>query len=535
MLLKPIVLAVLLVLTSQGMHSHPDHTRIGPALSAWLAGTTPPPAGKARVAVTPDGLIKVIIYQRDAATPLRLRRTDRVRVTYATPRLIEGFINPAEAPALSANNTVGLIELPVDYSLPRPLPRIAADGRPDIKLLVQLRNKIRLNRHWKFGHTGAGVTVAVVDRGFRNLDTMIAAGAVNPIPAARRFNFVDTDSGGFEGPDVIDNLHGTATLEMVSLFAPEANLVAIRCLGYTTQFSKAMEKVQELGVDFFLVNLGFAGWPDGDSPFSLAMADAATAKVQPIGSSNNTARSFTGTFQMQANYYTLFGDSGRNYLEIGNAAGRTTNVYLDWEPDKGVDLALELYRREGGNIIYIGQSDQIGSSGHLVCFEQVVWNGADRPVIRVRSKTSGAAVKFRILNFDLWSQLDLTNSATTITVPSDARGAINVGAVRLDAFRPEDREFYSGYGPTADGRITPDIMGAARIWSKTWGGEFYGTSCATPMVAGVLAAYRSGFPGMSREALLQSLETNAIHAGDPGKNNSFGYGLLRLPKAKKPR
>jgi len=486
-----------------------------------------------------DGKLKIIVYPGQGREVSK-NYTDflaqvGLEITFANRRLVEAFADLGMIAALSGDSNISLIELPRDYSVRGNSfsPSTPAQRPADVDdVFAKLVRKTRLKRYWLKGYRGEGISVGVIDRGFRDLDKMIAEGRITPIPEARRFNFVDTDGFGLEGPDTPDSKHGTATLEVIASFAPKAELYAIRSLGYTGQFARAIEKVKELKLDFFLVNMGFAGYPDGQSPFSLMMADAYSRKTLPIGSINNQALSYTGYFRYQGGF-TTFGDEQANYIEILETQGRPVNVYLDWEPGKGVDLSLELYRKEGDSIVYVARADQVGSGSHLQCWEQIIRPGMDHPVVRVMSKTIGAEVRFRLLNMDLWSRFSIINSATTLTAPADARNTLTVGAVRAGRYKPGGREFYSSYGPTADGRIKPDIMGASRLWSYTWGGEFFGTSCSTPMVAGHLAVYKSGAPRKGSRLIWKAMEQNAILAGAQGKDNSFGAGLLRLPKPMK--
>lgn len=484
--------------------------------------------------------IKVIIYAKPQSTTAninpRIFKSSFVDVAFKNRRIVEAFVEPSFIPEIAADPTISFIELPIDYSLPRqpiflslPASFTAMGSDPNLKKLIR---KTRLKKYWNRGFRGQEITVAVIDRAFRDLDIKISEGKVSAIPEERRFNFVDTDQYGLDGPDAADSKHGTATLEVVTSFAPEAELVAIRSLGYTGQFARAIEQVKELKVDFFLVNMGFVGYPDGQSPFSQMMADAASKKILPIGSINNQALSYTGTFKY-SNGFTTFGEDGNDYIEIFNSGSRTVNVYLDWEPGKSADLMLDLYRRSGNDIVLVTRVDKVGSATHLQCWEQVIWNGVDQPVIKVRSKTANTDVKFRLLNMDLWSQFSVINSPTTMTVPSDALKSFTVGAVRAGKYSESGREFYSSFGPTADGRIKPDIMGAARLWSSTWEGEFYGTSCATPMVMGILASYKSSNPKKGSRQLQKAIRAAAIPAGEGMPNNSFGYGLIRLPKPPK--
>jgi hypothetical protein len=484
------------------------------------------------------GRIKVYLYPAGGFAVSEILDSLRAglgaRATYSNRWFIEALLTPEDIRSLALDPAVAFIELPTDHSLilPELHPRTSKPSPPttdpNLKIVIK---KTWLKKYWRRGYKGAGIKVGVIDRAFRNLDEMIAAGVVSPIPAERRFNFVDTDDYGIDGPDTVDSVHGTSTLEVITTFAPEAELYAIRSLGYTGQFARAIDKVKELKLDFFLVNMGFTGYPDGDSPFSEMMTSAYSSKTLPIGSSNNQALSYTGTYNAKE-YWTTFGDEQADYLEILDLAGRPVNVYLDWEPGKGADLILELYDLGGGSLKFIERVDRVGSDTHLECWEQLYSTYAlERPAIRVRAKKLGDPVKFRVLNFDLWSRFSIVNSATTLTAPSDARNTFTVGAVRAGDFSSSGREFYSSFGPTADGRIKPDIMGAARLISHTWGDvEFFGTSCATPMVTGTLASYKSMNPKLKSSNVAAIIEAAAVDCGEPGKDNAYGAGIIKLPK-----
>jgi hypothetical protein len=497
--------------------------------------------GQARRWLHSDGRIKIYIYPAKGASTRSiaqaLRRSTDSLITYQNPWFIEAFLSPDTIESLAGNPAIARAELPTDYSLRitdhRPAAIHASSPVVDPNLQKIIR-KIKLDKFWAQGFKGAKIKVGVIDRAFRNLDAMIAAGVVSPVPAERRFNFVDTDSYGLDGPDTWESVHGTSTLEVITSFAPQAELYAIRSLGWTGQFQRAIDKVKELKLDFFLVNMGFVGYPDGNSPFSQAMASAYNSKTLPIGSSNNQALSYTGTYQPNGSF-TTFGDSHAEYLDVLDRTSQTVNVYLDWEPGKGADLVLELYDLSGGKLCFIANSDHIGTETHLECYEQVISNYAlEHPVIKVRAKKLVNPVKFRVLNFDLGSRFSIVNSATTLTTPSDARNTFTVGAINAYEFSASGREYYSSFGPTADGRIKPDIMGAARLISHTWGDvEFWGTSCATPMVMGTLASYKSANLKMKSSKIITVIQAKAIDCGEPGKDNAFGSGIIRLPKPPK--
>jgi hypothetical protein len=80
-----------------------------------------------------------------------------------------------------------------------------------------------------------------------------------------------------------------------------------------------------------------------------------------------------------------------------------------------------------------------------------------------------------------------------LATPGDARKALTVGAIDpVTLSRPD----YSGFGPTVDGRIKPEIMAPTDLWAaasndpNAYYHSFSGTSAATPLAVGVAAVER---------------------------------------------
>lgn len=69
-----------------------------------------------------------------------------------------------------------------------------------------------------------------------------------------------------------------------------------------------------------------------------------------------------------------------------------------------------------------------------------------------------------------------------------------------------------------------------QLWTaaSVSGGRFRsGTSYATPFVTAALAAIRAGDPGRSAEAAVEVLAAGAEDLGPPGRDETFGFGLVR--------
>lgn len=117
-----------------------------------------------------------------------------------------------------------------------------------------------------------------------------------------------------------------------------------------------------------------------------------------------------------------------------------------------------------------------------------------------------------------------------IGVPADAPGLIAVGAVDYEMRRAS----FSSFGPTADGRIKPDLV-APGDQVVTAGGQGVqlglssGTSLASPMLAGSLAALWSAYPDKTGREILDAVIASADQSDAP--DNERGYGLPNMSDA----
>ncbi|MFH1263449.1 MAG: S8 family serine peptidase [Pseudomonadota bacterium] len=119
----------------------------------------------------------------------------------------------------------------------------------------------------------------------------------------------------------------------------------------------------------------------------------------------------------------------------------------------------------------------------------------------------------------------------SLSSPADAFGVLAVGAVdEYGNIAP-----FSSRGPTADGRIKPDVMaqgknvyGAISAGTDTYQtGE--GTSFAAPLVAGAAALIWQAHPDWTVERLKEALRNTASMAILP--NNDAGYGVVNVVRA----
>ena len=120
-----------------------------------------------------------------------------------------------------------------------------------------------------------------------------------------------------------------------------------------------------------------------------------------------------------------------------------------------------------------------------------------------------------------------------ITIPADADGAIAVGAVDVPGSgdgTPQIASF-SSRGPTADGRIKPDVVapGIGVAAADLRGGGYRlrgGTSFAAPLVSGVCALLLQIHPEWGPDQVLEALRSTALDLGAAGPDTVYGWGQI---------
>ena len=113
----------------------------------------------------------------------------------------------------------------------------------------------------------------------------------------------------------------------------------------------------------------------------------------------------------------------------------------------------------------------------------------------------------------------------TLGAPADGVRVVSVGAVT----RTGERTSFSSVGPTADGRIKPDVaaMGAGVVVARHLGnlyGAASGTSFSCPLTAGVVALLLQAHPTYTVDDVLTVLRGSASQASAP--DTLLGWGIV---------
>jgi len=113
--------------------------------------------------------------------------------------------------------------------------------------------------------------------------------------------------------------------------------------------------------------------------------------------------------------------------------------------------------------------------------------------------------------------------------PSDARSILSVGAVASDGSIAS----FSSYGPTADGRIKPDVcaLGVDAVVANPKGEviKANGTSFAAPLLCGMVACLKEAFPNYSNTTIMNAVRQSGNLYTSPTPN--YGNGIADMLKA----
>jgi hypothetical protein len=407
--------------------------------------------------------------------------------------------------------------------------------------------------------TGSGVKVGIVDVGFKDLGTEVAAGN---LPAGL------TVAGDY-CPDVSGTDHGTGVAEIVHQMAPGAKLF-LYCITDDNTFEQAEAALQAAGVKIVNSSLAFPGdgRGDGTGPAHSSSSTVRTARQNGIlwiqAAGNSADDHWAGSFadSNPKNGIADLSPSGEDdAIGIGPGGG---TIVLQWDkwPTSTLPITLNAQQYADGRFIGSPVSTTQPSSGAppVLCLEYPVvpgdgcrgLPGPGNYDITITIPTSALNVHYDLsywgdvtgnyLSCGSWSGSTCLGPSAraqsgSISEPATSPYAFAVGAVdarpgtgpcevdqNTGASYPVEE--FSSRGPTIDGRIKPDIAAFDNVSSNLSDlNPFCGTSAAAPHVAGAAALVEAANTAMDPAQIQEFLERRA---GASSPNNQVGHGVLNL-------
>lgn len=152
----------------------------------------------------------------------------------------------------------------------------------------------------------------------------------------------------------------------------------------------------------------------------------------------------------------------------------------------------------------------------------LTWDMLDGKTTRVSRAATIAARKGMLVCVAAGNEGN--DSWKMISVPADADSILTVGAVTTDSIIGK----FSSYGPSADGRVKPDVcaVGVQAALLNSYEQVTYanGTSFATPLMAGLAATLWSALPNESAMQIRERIIRSADRYNNPDPER-YGYGI----------
>lgn len=412
---------------------------------------------------------------------------------------------------------------------------VAADPPPPSASRVSnaddARRKLGLSPHYLSPPRIGDVKIAVLDSGFDGIDgkrpylppSAVVVEHYDP-EFVRRNNLGDP---AFQKPFLPGNIHGRLMAQIAwetSGKSPHGPKFYLLNANGPTMFRRAVRYAVEQKVDVVLFSGTFegAGNYDGRGPINVAVDEAVAAGIIWVNAAGNTGGMvYNGPVELDSSGFLKTPLRFTNRLdESAVTVTLTWNDYRDAEDagtDKDLDLIVEDWK---GRVVGESKLKQIPAGRQAADGETK--NPRERVVLtdlaavtagneyRVRVKASGGTfgprdrVRVLVSPARTMPVTDPDSGQSFLPVqfldalprgeiypPADHAGVVTVG----------DASTVSSVGPTADGRLKPDVILSESVARFSNGDETVGSSNAAAFFAGVVAVLKATEPGLTASHL----------------------------------
>ncbi len=370
------------------------------------------------------------------------------------------------------------------------------------------------------GYTGKGMKIGILDQGFDGYRDLLGRELPASVKAQSFVPGIDVDQTGVS--------HGAAVAEVIHDVAPDAELYLAYYDGGDVSMGNAVEWLLQQGVNIISHSAGGLAAPmDGTGRDDDLVKLASDNGVLWINSAGNN-----GTQHYRAAFTDTNHDGVHEFapdktlLAFQADPTGTSQIVLtwnDWQPGGTQDLDLFVFDQDG-NLIASSRNSREGDRPPV---EQIVYKFDDARTYYVTINGVNVTQPITLSLFvHQTPHLELADPISSLATPGDAREALTVGAVN---WHDNQLEPFSSQGPTADGRLKPDLVGPDGVSNAIYAAQgFYGTSAAAPHIAGAAALVWGAYPQATSLEIRDFLINNAVDLSANGPDNATGAGLLEL-------
>lgn len=360
------------------------------------------------------------------------------------------------------------------------------------------------------GISGKGVTVAILDNGFRSYRTQLGATLPQRVET-RSFR----EDGNLEARD---SIHGLLCAEVVHTIAPDAKLLFANWEPDDPRsFLKAVAWARQRGATIISCSIVMPGWSDGlgGGEVHRELSNLLDGVLFFASAGNLAQRHWTGAFRDDGNGRHVWNQS------------QTQNAVIPWDNQP---VSVELVARSAA-IYRLTVVDDEGKP--IETTQAPLAPGVHGSAVRFAPKqgkryrasvelVSGTGGELRLIA--LGGELEHTTSTGCMVFPGDGNDVMAVGAVSLR----NERLPYSSTGSA--GRFAkPVCVAPVPFPSRIRHDGFDGTSAASPQAAGVAALMWSRDTRAQAVSIRSSLSKCCVDTGVQGLDAETGHGVIHLP------
>jgi len=371
------------------------------------------------------------------------------------------------------------------------------------------------------------IKIAVLDLAFNENHNEIERNVVESKTFRHDFDGLKIPLEGFGN----ESIHGTAVSEIIVDVAPKAELY-LYTFASEVEFLDAMDYAINKDVDLITMSAGWVNYPtDGNSEMTKKVEQAIDAGIPFVVSAGNYAQThWQGNFidTNENSWHEFEGlDEGISVIASQSRVDREIPfiLYLMWDSPSGeiYDFDLSMTDEDGAEVAY---SANLQETDNAINFEYVYFTPENAGTYSLGVKYGGDEPSDAILEiFSPSDKLEYQIAEGSVSVPTDAKGIISVGAINYYDSRLEP---FSSQGPTNNCMASPSLVAPDAVTTTAYGDTpFFGTSAAAPHVAGMVALMIDKVPQLTPTQILSELTTFSDTDFESYVNleNMFGAGL----------